>query len=344
MVLTRPATHAGSWYSSNPTKLSLQLDGFFQRAKKVEQSLSDEKVKDPIKGARVLLGPHAGFAYSGERLAETFNVWDTSKVKRVFMLGPSHHVYFKNSVLVSQFDEYETPFGNIPVDRETIDHLLTLKSSVKSRGAVFKPMGVDVDEEEHSFEMHAPFIYHATKNLIQGIPSLIPILISGMDEKLGEDLAHALLPYLMNEENHFIISSDFCHWGQRFGYAKYIADKDSTTITDLGDQLINLGSFQRLKSSDLSIHESIEYLDKFAMEVASQGKSQEWKNYITVTGNTICGQKPIGVVLRLLELYREQQQSTNDSVKFKWIGYSQSNPVYKPHESSVSYASGYVVL
>ncbi|KAK6201470.1 MEMO1 family [Scheffersomyces amazonensis] len=348
-MVIRPATHAGSWYSNNPAKLKTQLEGFFHKAKKLEHSLSQEKVKESIHGARVLIGPHAGFAYSGERLAETFTVWDKSKVKRIFMLGPSHHVYFKNSVLVSQFNEYETPFGNIPVDNDTIDELLSIKSSSKSRGPVFKYMSSEVDEDEHSFEMHAPFIYHATRNLPQGTPKIIPILISGMDDKLGEDLANALLPYLANEENHFVVSSDFCHWGQRFGYSKYIPTKNDTSITELGSNLVDLGMFQRLSSNDLPIHESIEFLDKFAMQIASDGKYHEWRNYITTTGNTICGQKPIGVILRLLELFTESQsqsQSQQQSLppSFKWIGYSQSNAVYKPNDSSVSYASGYVVL
>lgn len=30
-----------------------------------------------------------------------------------------------------------------------------------------------------------------------------------------------LMPYLLDPNNLFVISSDFCHWGQRFNYTYY---------------------------------------------------------------------------------------------------------------------------
>ncbi|ABN67678.2 predicted protein [Scheffersomyces stipitis CBS 6054] len=345
MSYIRPATHAGSWYSNNPTKLGLQLEAYFHKA----ESHSGEDSRHIIPGARILIGPHAGFAYSGERLAETFTVWDTSKVKRIFMLGPSHHVYFKNSVMVSQFEWYETPFGNIPVDTETIEKLLHTKpqshghSLTHAKDSVFKYMSEEMDEDEHSFEMHAPFIYQKTHDLPQGIPKIIPILISGMDEKLNDEVVSALLPYLENEENHFIISSDFCHWGSRFGYTKYVPQKvDSLQL--LTENLSSLGHSLRTKPNELPIYKSIEVLDKAAMEIASSGSYSDWKTYISQTGNTICGQKPIAVVLKLIQKYRLAAGDTDKAAIFKWIGYSQSNQARRASDSSVSYASGYVTI
>ncbi|KAK6454782.1 MEMO1 family [Scheffersomyces xylosifermentans] len=345
MSYIRPASHAGSWYTNNSAKLCAQLEAYFHQAESLGNSLSGENTRGPIDGARILIGPHAGFAYSGERLAETFTVWDTSKVKRVFLLGPSHHVYFKNSVLLSQYDMYETPFGNIPVDTETIEQLLKVKSHSHSRDAVFKYMSEEIDDDEHSFEMHAPFIYYKTKDIPQGIPKIVPILISGMDEKLNDDLVSALLPYVAGEENHFIISSDFCHWGSRFGYTKYLPQKEDS-LSILHNDLTSLGYNTKIKSNDLPIHKSIEVLDRAAMEIASTGSYNDWKTYISHTGNTICGQKPIAVILRLLQKHKEGRgisKSDNESV-FQWIGYSQSNQARRASDSSVSYASGYVTI
>lgn len=39
--------------------------------------------------------------------------------KRVFVLGPSHHSYTTKCCLTAQ-DEYETPLGNIRIDKEGI--------------------------------------------------------------------------------------------------------------------------------------------------------------------------------------------------------------------------------
>ena len=38
--------------------------------------------------------------------------------KRVFILGPSHHVYL-NGCALSRHDEYDTPLGRLPLDRES---------------------------------------------------------------------------------------------------------------------------------------------------------------------------------------------------------------------------------
>lgn len=337
MVRVRPATHAGSWYSDDATRLKAQLSKYFTLASQLNTGLSvgnNDDVSKLVKGARVLIGPHAGFTYSGSRLAETFNVWDTSKVKRVFVLGPSHHVYFKSCALVSEYDEYETPLGNLPVDSEVISELVALRTSQGK--PIFKYMNDEIDEEEHSFEMHAPFIYYRSHNLPQGVPSIIPIMISGADEALQNAVAEALLPYLEDEHNSFVISSDFCHWGSRFNYTKYVPVK-SSRLTE--EDVVNLRLSSHINPLDNPIYKSIEILDKEAMRIASTGSSLAWHHYISMTGNTICGQKPIGIILKLLEHYKGDSE-----LAFNWIGYSQSSSVVKYYDSSVSYASGYVKL
>ena len=37
--------------------------------------------------------------------------------------------------------------------------------------------------------------------------------------------ARALLPYFKDERTLFIVSSDFCHWGERFEYTHRFADE-----------------------------------------------------------------------------------------------------------------------
>lgn len=356
----RPATHAGLWYSGDAGALKQQLDALILKAQRSANTTTATTAtttftttkNGKVPGARVLIGPHAGYTYSGERLAETYNVWDTSKVKRVFLLGPSHHVYFKNCAMLTPFEFYETPLGNLPVDTATIKKLLSTTSSSSISKPLFKVMAEDVDEDEHSFEMHAPFIYHQTVNTSGGNPpKIIPIMISGMDHATQSDLAEALLPFIASEENHFIISSDFCHWGSRFGYTKVLPSNKHTTFNTLEKDLVSLTSMSKLNSGT-SIHESVANLDKMALEIATRGSSDMWKQYIKITGNTICGQKPISIVLQLLEKYgrlnynNKSEAGNTDSINnvFEWIGYSQSNPAKSVRDSSVSYASGYVKL
>lgn len=307
-MLIRPATHAGAWYSADEAKLFSQISGFFAKA------------QSPQKGARILIGPHAGYSYSGQRLAETFGAWDTSRAKRVFILGPSHHVYFRDAALVSRYSYYDTPLGEVQVDTEVTQKLASLES--------FKYMGSSVDEDEHLFEMHAPFI--AFRSQKDGTsPKIVPIMISAMSPALREGMVEALLPYLEDEENTFVILSDFCHWGRRFGYTKYVP----------GSDISKLGSFTSRGSNP--IYKLIELLDRAAMTIATSGSAKQWDSYIESTGNTICGEKPMSVVLRLLEEYKKNGGSVGETV-FEWLGYSQSGEVTLSSDSSVSYASGFV--
>lgn len=320
-MTSRPASHSGSWYSASPPALTRQLAQFFA-------SLPS------VKGARVLIGPHAGFTFSGQRLAETFATWDPTNCQRIFILGPSHHIYFRNYAMITDYESYDTPLGPVPVDTDVCNAL---------ESSLFRVMSEEADEDEHSFEMHCPFIRYrldqrtsslASQGAIQ--PKIVPIMISSMDSKTSDAIVKTLLPYFKDPQNTFVISSDFCHWGSRFGYTEYVAQKvDLTSPVDLNTlELKTLTSFLKLK--DNAIYESIEILDRIAMNIASNGSYKDWEHYIKTTGNTICGQKPVLLVMKLL-------LAAHSKGGFNWLGYSQSSAVENYFESSVSYASGYVV-
>lgn len=70
--------------------------------------------------------------------------------KKVFLLGPSHHHYLTNAAL-SRCTHYATPIGNLAVDRETTAELYA--------SGKFEWMSQSVDEDEHSLEMHLPYIH-----------------------------------------------------------------------------------------------------------------------------------------------------------------------------------------
>lgn len=68
----------------------------------------------------------------------------------MFLLGPSHHHYLSDCAL-SKCTEYETPLGNLKIDLDTVKELRSTKA--------FQDMSQSVDENEHSLEMHLPYIY-----------------------------------------------------------------------------------------------------------------------------------------------------------------------------------------
>ena len=91
--------------------------------------------------ARAVIAPHAGFSYSGPTAAWAYKHVSPTGIRRVFVLGPSHH-HSMSRCAVSSCATYETPFGGIPVDRATSAALL-------ETGA-FDVMDLSVEEAEHS--------------------------------------------------------------------------------------------------------------------------------------------------------------------------------------------------
>jgi AmmeMemoRadiSam system protein B len=52
--------------------------------------------------------------------------------KRVFILGPSHHVYL-NGCALSKCTEYATPLGSLPLDRPSMPLFLDFSPDLTSR-------------------------------------------------------------------------------------------------------------------------------------------------------------------------------------------------------------------
>ena len=63
---------------------------------------------------RAVIVPHAGYIYSGFTANFAYRFLAGAKAKRVIVIGPSHHHYFKG-ISGSYFAEYETPCGNIEI-------------------------------------------------------------------------------------------------------------------------------------------------------------------------------------------------------------------------------------
>lgn len=51
--------------------------------------------------------------------------------------------------------------------------------------------------------------------------TIVPILVGSLSPEAEAKYGEILAPYLADPQNLFVISSDFCHWGQRFRYTHY---------------------------------------------------------------------------------------------------------------------------
>lgn len=130
-------------------------------------------------------------------------------------------------------------------------------------------------------------------------------------------------------------SSDFCHWGTRFGYTYYQTGFDPSNGIQLGG-----GVAAPIKPP---IHESIKMVDHLCMDAIETGSHQAFTGIVAQTRNTVCGRHPIGVVMAALEVL-EKQSSKTEAGRFKFVRYERSDLCRTMRDSSVSYCSAYAVL
>ncbi|KAG5436848.1 hypothetical protein PCK2_001046 [Pneumocystis canis] len=311
--MKRKSTHAGSWYPKIPKVLRNMLDAFLNQKRDMNST------------GKVLITPHAGYDYSGPTAGIGYACMDWSNVilmkkdsERIFILGPAHHMDLRKCAL-SSCTEYETPLGTLVLDTE-------VASSLEKTGEFIR-MSIEADEDEHSIELQLPFICHLLEKLsLQA--KIVPILVGSILPRQEQLYGQLFAPYLSDPKNRFIVSSDFCHWGQRFSYT-YYAEPDHLPR--------DLSRSTPPPSLSCPIYLSIERCDREGMRRIEEGSHSAFIEYLLETGNTICGRyvHPISVMLCALEKAEIQE-------KFQFVHYTQSNWCKTIADSSVSYATAIV--
>ncbi|KAI4126433.1 MAG: hypothetical protein LQ347_004973 [Umbilicaria vellea] len=327
-MVKREASHAGSWYSDDGPTLSRQLDGWLSQ---VDPTVKAAGVVQNS-GAQIIIAPHAGYAYSGPAAAWAYNSIDFSRAKRIFLLGPSHHFYLSGCAL-SQCTHYSTPLGDLALDTTTIAEL--------HQTGKFDKMSQSTDEDEHSLEMHLPYLHKMLSKSFPNpasYPPLIPVLVGNTSGATERSYGTIFADYLACLDSVFIVSSDFCHWGSRFNYTYY-----------LPSDAPNVGDGRSLNSRDKPptsppIHESIARIDQSAMDAISSGSHDNFLQDLRATGNTVCGRHPIGIVMAALEHLRYPGKVEDGIGRFTFVRYERSSDCVKVGDSSVSYASAWAVF
>lgn len=224
--MERKALYAGSWYPADRQALG-ELIG---RAESHGESV-------------MAVLPHAGLFYSAPLIRGFFENLD-EKIRRVIIIAPSHYYALAEDQLVySDFTLSETPLGNV----DTIP--------LEAEGAYLSDKAI---EREHALEMFLPFI----KNKELAVSYLLLSHLSSR-ENIAR-LADRIEPFI-KEDTALIASSDFTHYGKRFGYTPFGQKAD-----------------ERVKEHDLS-----------CAALLRDGRTAEAYKYID---STICGIAPALVV------------------------------------------------
>jgi AmmeMemoRadiSam system protein B/AmmeMemoRadiSam system protein A len=250
----RRTQYAGTWYEGNGDRLKTQLRNYLHDADDAMKSTAEAV---PDQQVLALIAPHAGYLYSGKTAAFSYQATQSPSVKRVFVLGPSHHVAL-HGVALPAATTFETPIGNLQVDKQTVKELQSYPLfSVQP----------DVHKVEHSLELQLPFIRQAF-----GDVKLVPLVVGVLKDEAEIRLIAEVLKGYVSKEDLIVVSSDFTHYGPRYGYTPF-------------------PNYSR---------EKIEQLDKEAYSHLAQADLQGFIDFHNRTEDTICGLFPCAVLCAML--------------------------------------------
>jgi AmmeMemoRadiSam system protein B/AmmeMemoRadiSam system protein A len=208
-----------------------------------------------------LIAPHAGYVFSGATAGKTFAALAGRSVSRVVLLGPSHHASFRGGALPpAGVTAFATPLGTLPLDRAAVE---TLRHTPLFDGPP------SAHAPEHCLEVELPFLQAAL-----GEVPIVPVLVgSATDAPTVQGLARGL-SRVVGDGTVVVVSSDFTHHGSPYGYAPFAGERE------LGRRLVTIGRDTAERAAALDL----------------RGFSRQ----IDVSGDTVCGARPISVLLALL--------------------------------------------
>jgi len=183
------ADKAGSWYPGTRSELSDMLEGYLAQA-------VPQEIKYRIIG---IISPHAGYVYSGPVAAYGFKSLQDTGITTAIVIG-FNHAFRHDGIAVCDYDSYKTPLGEIKIDKELSDALISQHEKIYP----FKKAFYD----EQSTEMQIPFIQAVLPQ-----SSLVVLSIGDQNYAYCRILAEALYNVLKDRKNFVLIgSTDMCHF------------------------------------------------------------------------------------------------------------------------------------
>lgn len=243
--MIRKAIFAGSWYPADEHALRLLI------SESIETVLKNTTYQHCPYRFAVL--PHAGLFYSKTGIAPFFAA-DLSNVRRLVVLAPSHYANLGMDTLASSpLDGMETPLG-----------MLESQNLASAKAKYFSAI-----QSEHALEMVLPYIAslsHRPKVTLALIshfsqPQAVAAIADALVSELGQD-------EIKEGRTALIASSDFTHYGPRFGYTPYQS-----------------GAPLRVREDDLALS-----------HLLCEGRIEEAFAFCSSKKSTVCGYAPAMVV------------------------------------------------
>ncbi|NQT65360.1 MAG: AmmeMemoRadiSam system protein B [FCB group bacterium] len=203
---------AGSFYPGDSSILRNMITEYLQKA----------IIKEEQGDILGVIAPHAGYVYSGQCAAFSFNTLKKKDFDLAVIIAPSHR-FADFDFSVGDYDEYLTPLGGVKVAKDIINEL---KVRYKMGTCYY------ANNLEHSLEVQLPLLQQVKPNA-----KIVPILLGEQNPKNSRRLASILAEYFKDRLDNtvFIVSSDLSHY-----YDSEIAtEMDSELAANLEDMNIN---------------------------------------------------------------------------------------------------------
>lgn len=269
------STLAGAWYAAEQNELSREIDECLRPVP--ERQLDD---------LCALILPHAGYQWSGPTAAHGIRLLRRGLFDRVVVMGPSHRMAMENQASLPEETHFATPLGELALDVEFIEQLRRHEVFAGDATAHFA---------EHSVQIELPLLQQSL-----GSFRLVPIVVGRLNADAVMRMAAILRP-MLDERTLVVVSSDFTHYGRRFGYVPFEDD----------------------------IQENLRKLDTGAIDLIRAKDARGFLDYVHRTEATICGRYPIGVLLTMLP----------EDAQAHLLEYTTSASISGDCSNSVSYAA-----
>ncbi len=148
--------------------------------------------------------PHAGYIYSGSIASFGYAKIAENGIPDVFIILSPNHTGLGSEVSVFNKGEWETPLGNVEVDEEFANKIISF-SDYASADFV-------AHSNEHSIEVQLPFLQYFSSNF-----KIVPIVMGCQTLSVVSDLAEAIVSAgkKINKSYCVIASTDLSHFNDQ---------------------------------------------------------------------------------------------------------------------------------
>ncbi len=191
----------------------------------INECLQGAEISEPLPETIVAgIVPHAGWTFSGDVAALVFSAIRQRHEKvDTFVVFGAAHGYFGQAPAVYDRGGWMTPLGDIAIDEELAEAVLSHGGAVSDAGA---------HGFEHSIEVQVPFIQH----LFAGA-KILPIIVPPREQavELGRHIGE-ISGRGKDKKIVCIGSTDLTHYGPRYGFVPMGASREglrwASTVND----------------------------------------------------------------------------------------------------------------